>query len=214
MDEYVGCKVERDYKERSIKLMQPVRLQSFSGEFNLPVGPVPNTPATPSDALVRAKPENCVSDVEEFKYHSGDGKWLYMMRWFQPEILNALQELSCCMLGASVAHVKVMDRTMKFCVGTAIHSLLLKPDCEWDGYPFFKLVITGQSDSDYAMDTDTHKSVSGTSPFLNGSLISMRSNTQKSVTLSVTEAELVASMQCVQVMLFGMHVIKSMGPKV
>jgi hypothetical protein len=45
MDEYVGCKVERDYVEGSIKLTQPVMLQSFADEFDLPEGPSPNTPA-------------------------------------------------------------------------------------------------------------------------------------------------------------------------
>jgi hypothetical protein len=46
MDEYVGCKVERDYKERSMKMTQPVMLQSFANKFELPDGPTPNTPAT------------------------------------------------------------------------------------------------------------------------------------------------------------------------
>jgi hypothetical protein len=73
MNEYVGCKVERNHEEGSIKMTQPVMLQSFTDEFNLPEGPVPNTPATPGDALVRAKPEDCISDVKQFKYRSGAG---------------------------------------------------------------------------------------------------------------------------------------------
>jgi hypothetical protein len=49
---------------------------------------------------------------------------------------------------------------------------------------------------------------------LNGSPINTRSNTQKSVTLSVTEAELVAATQCAQDMLFNMRILESMGLKV
>jgi hypothetical protein len=75
-------------------------------------------------------------------------------------------------------------------------------------------VITGRSDSDYAKDTDTRKSVSGTLTFLNGSPIHTRSNTQQSVTLSVMEAEHVAATQWAQDMLFAMRVIESMGLKV
>jgi hypothetical protein len=58
---YVGCKqVERNYKENLIKLTQPVMLQSFIDEFNLPNGPAPNTPATPGDALIKADPKDCI----------------------------------------------------------------------------------------------------------------------------------------------------------
>ena len=118
------------------------------------------------------------------------------------------------MLGASLAHAKAMHRTMKYCVGSPNRGLLLKPIGEWDGDPSHEFVITGRSDSDYAKDTDTRRSVSGTSTFLNGSPIHTRSNTQKSVTLSVTEAELVAATQCAQDMLFAMRVVESMGLKV
>jgi hypothetical protein len=214
MDEYVGCKVERNYEEGSIKMTQPVMLQSFTDEFELPEGPVPNTPATPGDALVRAKPEDCVSDEQQFKYRSGVGKLLHMMRWSRPEILNSVRELSRYMSGASMAHVKAMHRVMKYCIGKPERGLLLKPDSKWDGDPAFEFTITGRSDSDYAKDTDTRRSVSGTSTFLNGSPINTRSNTQKSVTLSVTEAELVAATQCAQDMLFTMRVVESMGLKV
>jgi hypothetical protein len=155
MDKYVGCKVKRNYDDRSIKMTQPVMLQSFTDEFELPAGPVPNTPATPGNALMRAKPEDCVSDAEQFKYRSGIGKLLHMMRWSRPKILNLVRKLPRYMSGASMAHVKAMHRTMKYCIGTALRGLLLKPDGAWDGNLNHEFIITGRSDSDYAKDTDT-----------------------------------------------------------
>ncbi len=214
VDEYVGCKVDRNHEENSIKMTQPVMLQSFNDEFDLPDGPAPNTPATPGSALVKTDPEDCIPADQLFKYRSGVGKLLHMMRWSRPEILNAVREESRYMSGASLAHVKAMHRTMKYCVGTPERGLLLKPVGKWDGNPSYEFVISGRSDSDYAKDTDTRRSVSGTSTFLNGSPIHTRSNTQKSVTLSVTEAELVAATQCAQDMLFAMRVVESMGLKV
>jgi hypothetical protein len=163
---------------------------------------------------VRVELENCVSQTEQFKYRSGVGKLLHMMRWSRPKILNATRELSRHMPGASLAHAKAMHRTMKYCIGTSKRGLLLKPTCKWDGNPAHEFVITGQLDLDYAKDTDSRKSVSGTSTFLHGSPISTRSNTQKSVTLSVTEAELVAATQCAQDMLFNLRILESMGLKV
>jgi hypothetical protein len=41
-------------------------LESFTGKFELPKGPVPNTPTTPGDALLHAKPEDCVSEAKQF----------------------------------------------------------------------------------------------------------------------------------------------------
>ena len=50
--------------------------------------------------------------------------------------------------------------------------------------------------------------------FLEGSCIGARSSTQKTVALSVTEAELSAATQCAQDMLFAMRVVESLGLKV
>jgi hypothetical protein len=72
----------------------------------------------------------------------------------QPEILNAVRELSRYMPGASLAHVKAMHRTIKYCVGSSEHGLLLKPIREWDGNPSYEFVITGRSDSDYAKERE------------------------------------------------------------
>jgi hypothetical protein len=46
------------------------------------------------------------------------------------------------------------------------------------------------------------------------SLVSMQSNTQKSMTLSVTEAEQATAVSCAQDMLFVMRLMESMGLKV
>jgi hypothetical protein len=35
MDKYVGCKVDRNFDDKSIKLTQPVMLQSFVDEFSM-----------------------------------------------------------------------------------------------------------------------------------------------------------------------------------
>jgi hypothetical protein len=70
---------------------------------------------------------------------------------------------------------------------------LLKPDVKWNGDPEFKLVIRGISDSDFAKDPETRKSVSGNSTFLCGAPVIKRITMQIIVALSVTEAELFAA---------------------
>ena len=53
-------------------------------------------------------------------------------------------------------------------------------------------LVTEYSDSDYAADVDTRKSVTGYVFSLGGSVVSWKSTLQSSVTLSTTEAEYMA----------------------
>jgi hypothetical protein len=57
-------------------------------------------------------------------------------------------------------------------------------------------------------------SVSGTAVFLEGAPIECKSNMQKWVTLSVTEAEIVAATSCAQSMLFEFRLLRSIGLEV
>jgi hypothetical protein len=81
LKEYVGCKIDRDTKEGSIKLTQPVLMQSYTDEFDIPDGEIPNTPAIPGSVLHKGKEEEIVDEKELFTYRSGVGKLLHMMKW-------------------------------------------------------------------------------------------------------------------------------------
>jgi hypothetical protein len=45
LKEYLGCKVDYDQEAGTMRLTQPVMIQSFQDEFNLPEGKASNTPA-------------------------------------------------------------------------------------------------------------------------------------------------------------------------
>ena len=62
-------------------------------------------------------------------------------------------------------------------------------DMLWDGSKKLKFKIHGRSDSDYAGNTDDRRSILGSRVFVNNAPVSCRSNTQKTVTLSVSEVE-------------------------
>ena len=62
--------------------------------------------------------------------------------------------------------------------------------------------VHGWSDSNYAMNPDDHRSISGGRVFVNRAPISFRSTMQKFVTLSVTEAEIAAGVMVAQDMLY------------
>jgi hypothetical protein len=78
----------------------------------------------------------------------------------------------------------------------------------------FEFEISGKSDSDFAKDPETRRSVSGLAAFLNEAPYVRKSKMQKFVTLSVTEAECVSGTSCIQDMLYGKNFLESMGLKV
>ena len=59
MDEYMGCKVERNMEEHYIKLTQPALLQSYEDEFNMDEHRLtPITPAEPGSVLSKSESES------------------------------------------------------------------------------------------------------------------------------------------------------------
>ena len=50
--EYLGCKIDRNLEDRQVRLTQPVLLQSYEDEFELPpTGRSTNTPALSGSVL-------------------------------------------------------------------------------------------------------------------------------------------------------------------
>jgi hypothetical protein len=215
MKEYLGCKIDHDRKNGSMKITQPVMIQSFEDEFNINTDRKRITPAEPGSVLPPAAERNFVGQKDQKYYRSGVGKLLHMARWSRPEIQNAVRELSRSMKGAARPHIDAMHRTMEYCVSTQNRGWTLKPNRKWDGKSKdFKFKINGKADSDFGKCPVTSKSVSGYSAFLEGVPISGKSAMQKTVAVSVTESELDAGVSCAQDMLYTMRLLESMGLQV
>ena len=214
MDEYVGCKIEKG--EGKIRFTQPVMIQSFVDEFQTGSARPTGTPGAPGGVLVPVTDENSAVEPKwQTKYRAGVGKLLHMMRWSRPDIYNAVRDLSRHAQKCSVAHIKAMQRVMKYCVESKEIGWTLKPERKWDGKDkSFQFVISGKSDSDYACCTTTRRSVTGYVVYFEGAVVATRSLMQKIVALSVTEAEKIAAVQCAQEMLMAFKIVRSMGLKV
>jgi hypothetical protein len=211
LTDYVGCKIDINKEEGWLRMTQPVLLQSFEDEFGIDGTNATNTPAIPGSVLQYTEGDKIMNRDEMFTFRSGTGKLLHLMKWSRPEIKNAVRELSRFMAGATQKHMKAMKRVMSYCVGTKERGLFLKPNARWDGKDkSFPFEVGGRCDSDYAKDPMTRRSVSGYSTSLCGAPVTTKSKMQGCVTLSVTEAELVAATECAQDMLFVMRVLESM----
>ena len=90
-----------------------------------------------------------------------------------------------------------------------------KPNKRWDASTKnFEVEVDGDADSNYATCVDTRRSVTGLIVRICKAIVAVKSGMQKIVSLSTTEAEIIALVQCVQEMLYIMKLIKSLDMKV
>jgi hypothetical protein len=95
MDKYVGCKLQRNYKEHRIKFTQTVLLQSYKYEFELEGKEKATTmSAEPGQVLMPCKEEDGLNSQEQAAYCKGTGKLLHMIWWSRTDILNSVRILS------------------------------------------------------------------------------------------------------------------------
>jgi hypothetical protein len=211
MKEYVGCKIQIDRNLRSAKITQPVLIQSLSDEFELDLSKKHRTPAVPNLTLQKTEDGPKLDEKDQSLYRKGVGKLIHMMRWSRPDVLNATREVSRFGQGANPAQAQALTREMEYCVQTPERGLLLKPTGVWDGKDkSYKFVVKGVSDSEFAKDIATRRSVGGHTVYLCGAPVMLTSKMQRIVAASVTEAELIEGCDCAQDMMYVMRLMTYM----
>ena len=111
---------------------------------------------------------------------------LYLVKHSQPDIANCIRELSKVLDGATQGSYKEMLRVIKYVLDTKTLGLKIEPDNKPKGTPWNIVCFT---DSDYATDPVTRRSVTGYVIYVHGVPVVWRSKSQQSITLSSTEAE-------------------------
>ena len=155
------------------------------------------TPVTPGFKIIRpSKPDEQISQEDQVIYCAGVGMLLYLIKYSRPDIANVVRELSKCMDKATPAAFKEMKRVMRFVADTKEYGLRIEPD--EPSKDKFHWNMVAYTDSDWAGDKEDRRSVSGYVVFLLGVPILWKSKSQKSVTLSSSEAEYFAMSEAVK----------------
>lgn len=207
IEDFIGCRIERD--KNQVLLSQPDLIKKMLSTFKGKIDGLKHyeTPAATGTHLTRCEDEEAGLDDEEQKeFRSGVGSLLYLLKHSRPELSNSVRELSKVMDRANKAHQKALYRVIKFVAQTKERRLVLSPtadDLTWE--------LKAYSDSDFAGDTETRKSVSGFIIYLCGAAISWRSKGQKSVSLSSTEAEYMAISEVAMEILYIVGILKFLG---
>jgi hypothetical protein len=200
--DYVGANYKK--VDNGYLISQGDLVDSIIDKFGITKGQ--HIPAAP--ALLLKDDGQKLNDDGVQMYRSGVGKLLYLVKLSRPDLATSVRELSKFMDGATDVHFKAMHRVMEFAMSTKNHRLSI--------FPKFKERhnIVGFSDSNFASDKDTRRSVTGFAVFYAGTLVSWKSKAQQCVTLSTTEAEYVAASQCANEMEFVRLVLESVHEKV
>jgi Reverse transcriptase (RNA-dependent DNA polymerase) len=156
VQEFLGNKIEIDSVTKAAKFTQPVLLQSLKDEFVLKKG------------KVKGEGVQYLTPHKQRDFQSGMGKLLHLSKWSRPDIKNAVWELSRGMTQATEESYEAMQRVMAYCVATPSRGLLLAPEGQWSGCEDEELIFKGMSNTTYASDYDTRRSVMGRATFLNG----------------------------------------------
>jgi hypothetical protein len=184
-------KMRLDIIESFEKARPDIKLKNYS------------TPATPGTTLKK----NEGKIIQESDYRSVVGKALYLTTKVAPELCNACRELSTHLSSPSDEHWKELGRLVGYMKHRKQDGIMYRTPSELRSISF--------SDSDYAKCEETRRSVSGRVNTLGGMLTNMTSKKQGSVTLSSTEAELVAGTECAQEAMFQSMLLEELlGRKV
>jgi hypothetical protein len=135
-----------------------------------------------------------INDDLQRKYRSGVGMILYLTKYSRPDISNIVLESSKCMNAVSWGSYQELLRVIKFIDDIKSFGLKVMPKLDDDFSWKLKLFC----DSDWAGDPETRVSVTGFVIYLLEVPVCWRSNSQKGVTLSSTEAEYVATSEAVK----------------
>jgi len=148
-----------------------------------------------------------VTDEEQSTYRSVVGTLLQFIKYSRPDIANAVRELSKCMDAATPAAYKEMRRVIKFLLDTKEQGLKIFPRSphihQWR--------MAMYSDSDWAGDKNTCRSVTGYILFLVGVPILWKSKLQASVSLSSSEAEYYALSEAAKEIKFVAQLLRTIG---
>ena len=134
---------------------------------------------------------------------------MYLVKHSRPDIANPVRELSRGMGEATRMQFNEMMRVIAHTLDNEKLGLKMKPIKRKEMFQF-----KGLSDSSWAEDNETRKSVTGYVVYFMGVPVSWRSKGQQIVALSTTEAEYYALSEVVMEIKFLVQIVEFMGLEV
>ncbi|UYV67852.1 hypothetical protein LAZ67_5002251 [Cordylochernes scorpioides] len=176
---FLGIEIERQ-PDGSIFINQKAYIKRILEKFNMSQA---NKVGTPTDnSTVPGEAEI----LENVPFREAIGSLMHLSYLTRPDITFALNKVSQKLAAPTKYDWEAVKRIFKYLVGTTEYGIMYQKGHKVG-------VLESFSDADFAGDPETRRSTSGVVCKLAGGVISWLSQKQRSVSLSTTEAELVAA---------------------
>ena len=193
--------VRYNLERGQISVDQSLYLQKVLAHFGMHESNAVSTPLPEKLALTAATDAE-VEAVRDFPYLEAFGSLMYAMTGTHPDIAYAVSTLSRFASCPGSQHVTAMKHLFQYLKGTTHLGITFSRDGG---------DLTGYSDSDYAADLSTRKSISGTIFTLTGGPVSWSSKQQTIVGLSTTEVEYVAAAEACKEIIWLHRLLHELG---
>src|SRR5271154_1077835 len=188
----LGIQINRDRTIRTTRLNQTAYIQELLRRHGMQDCAPVSTPLAIKEKLSTAQSPTNPTEKAAYADHAKDlnyaeclGGILYVTQT-RPDIQHAVGICAQFTTNPGKPHLEALKRILRYLKGTAHFGLTL-------GNKGDQLDLVGWTDSDWAQDTDTRRSIGGFVFDVAGGSVSWSSKKQPTVALSTTEAEYMAA---------------------
>lgn len=183
IDYYVGMEIKRDRVAKTISIAQSAYIGKLIEKFNMIEANPLSTPADTNVILMKTDDTNEMN----FPYRQAVGSLMYAATVTRPDISYAVGEVSRFLENPSYEHIVAVKRIIRYLKRTINYGIVYGSVNE------NAFTLSGYTDADFARDIESRRSTTGYAFLIGGSIVTWRSQRQKTVALSTTEAEYMAA---------------------
>lgn len=207
---FLGIQVVQPQHLGFILIHQDHYIQQMLEKFGMKDAKTVATPAATGVTLSKDQSPSTAEDLElmqNIPYRMLVGCLLWVANWTRPDISFAVSTVSQFLANPGQAHWVAAKRVLRYLKGTS--SLGIKYDSR--SHVSDRISLQAWSDSDWAADKDTRKSMSAYCIQESGGMITWSSKKQSVVALSSTEAEYAATVSAAQEIMYLRALLKPLG---
>jgi hypothetical protein len=179
--------IKRNREKKQMTLSQHKYIEDLIERFNMTTCTPTSTPQVADEKLyVPTDMTTQQVEAQGYPYRELVGALLHLTRGTRPDIANAVRTLSKFLITHNVTHWTAALRVLRYLKGTSTYGLV------YDGNHDDKITYQLYSDASFANTDEQRHSVTGYVVMMAGGPVSTKTTKQGNVTISTTEAELVA----------------------
>lgn len=180
---YVGMEIKRDRDSKTIAIDQKSYIEKVTEKFRMSDSKSISTPFDMGTVLSKSTDDSGV----EFPYRQACGSLMYAATVTRPDISFAVGEISRYMQNPNQEHVNAVKRILRYLNHTKSTGIMYGQQNNNE------MSLIGYTDADYARDIDSRRLTTGYVFKIGNGIVTWKSQRQKYVALSTTEAEYMAA---------------------